>query len=579
MFLPKEATIRHVGWLKAQRNWAGGGMIMTKSLGRLAVILLAATIALPLSANAQKAGDKPAVAAPAKSAGGGGGGRPGGGGGGAPHISGGGGGGAPHINNSAPHISNAARINSGGGTPHIERATRSTDRAAVRAAARTAITADKRAAERAAARAALSGRQIQTQTKTANVPLTRAELRRELRALPPAQRAARREELRQQRANALSNRQTPTNLTSQSSTRVRSANRLNGQARITQQAARQGRFAARLANASANTRNGRWAAHEAWRYHRRAGFVPWYGPVFWPYAYSDIFDYAFWPDGYDEGYWDYAYDDFVDGLFWGQAGPPEEYVEGGAVLAPRASVAGVQQLCQQPGSGVTAWPVVDIQKKVGLNDDQKQLLADVKSAGEEAAKVFKASCPNETAFPLTPPGRLNAMTARLDATLEAVQAVRPPLEKFYASLSDEQRERFNQIGPQTPRVAAKATTETTGTSATSTDSCKQPKAGLTNLPMESIEDAVKPTQAQQDELKNLEDATAKAVSIMQAACPDEIPLTPPGRLEAMEKRLQAMSEAGKTVKPALDRFYASLSNEQKARFDRIGGQLAQSASD
>ncbi len=53
--------------------------------------------------------------------------------------------------------------------------------------------------------------------------------------------------------------------------------------------------------------------------------MPWYGPVFWPYAYSDIFDYAFWPGGYDDGYWDYAYDDFFDGVFWGEYGPPDDY--------------------------------------------------------------------------------------------------------------------------------------------------------------------------------------------------------------------------------------------------------------
>ena len=43
----------------------------------------------------------------------------------------------------------------------------------------------------------------------------------------------------------------------------------------------------------------------------------------------------------------------------------------------------------------------------------------------------------------------------------------------------------------------------------------------------------------------------------------------------MEKRLQAMIDAANTVKPALDSFYASLSNEQKARFNRIGRELAQ----
>ncbi|WP_271500036.1 Spy/CpxP family protein refolding chaperone [Bradyrhizobium sp. CCBAU 11357] len=44
----------------------------------------------------------------------------------------------------------------------------------------------------------------------------------------------------------------------------------------------------------------------------------------------------------------------------------------------------------------------------------------------------------------------------------------------------------------------------------------------------------------------------------------------------MEKRLQAMIDAANTVKPALNDFYGSLSSEQKARFNRIGGELAQS---
>jgi hypothetical protein len=35
-----------------------------------------------------------------------------------------------------------------------------------------------------------------------------------------------------------------------------------------------------------------------------------------------------------------------------------------------------------------------------------------------------------------------------------------------------------------------------------------------------------------------------------------------------------MIEAANTVEPALDSFYASLSNEQKARFNRMGRELA-----
>ena len=46
--------------------------------------------------------------------------------------------------------------------------------------------------------------------------------------------------------------------------------------------------------------------------------MAWLGPVFWPYAYSDIFNYTFWPYAYDTGYWAYAYDDLFDTVFWGE---------------------------------------------------------------------------------------------------------------------------------------------------------------------------------------------------------------------------------------------------------------------
>ncbi len=357
----------------------------------------------------------------------------------------------------------------------------------------------------------------------------------------------------------------------------RRALRRNRSAAVNPQAARAGRFASPYAG-SARTRAGRrarryhYAARRAWRRGLRAAFVPWYGPVFWPYAYSDIFDYAFWPYGYEDGYWAFAYDDFIDSLFWGEEGPPEEYVNYQAAPPPRPSYAAVQELCKQPGSGVTAWPFGEIERKLALNGEQKALLVAVREAAKQAASAFSASCPSEAAFPLTPPGRLRATTARLAATLDAVKTVRPTLEKFYDALSDEQKERFNRLGP------AKLRNNPEATAALPADgkACAQAKPGLTNLPIEQIDEAVKPSDAQNKLLDSLADATAKAVATLQAACPTDTPLTPPGRLAAMQTRLQAMVDAAETVKPALEAFYASLSNEQKARFDRIGRVLAQS---
>jgi LTXXQ motif family protein len=425
---------------------------------------------------------------------------------------------------------------------------------------------------------------------------------RELRRLPPSQRAQRREEIRNAREQRSLNREQlaqPNALRDQSKAQSWREKRLNGAPRVTEEAARQGRFASRFAQQQAIGINGRnrwnnlnagnrwdkFAARDAWRRHHRAHFVAWFGPIFWPYAYSDIFDYTFWPSGYDDGYWAYAYDDFFDGLFWGESGPPVEYAyapsSGGTVQGSRyagtsrrttsAGVreASVRELCRQPGSGVTAWPFADIERRVGLDADQKQLLDEVRRSSEEAGAAFKASCPPENAFPLTPPGRLGAMLARLEATLQAVQTVRPPLEKFYNSLSDEQKERFNQLGPKDTAANAEASV-----ASQNDDTCRQPKPGLANLPIEKIEDVVSPTGEQAAQLSILQDATNNAVGILQAACPNETPMTPPGRLGAMEKRLQAMVDAARTVKPALESFYASLTSEQKARFNRIGRSLA-----
>ena len=74
-----------------------------------------------------------------------------------------------------------------------------------------------------------------------------------------------------------------------------------------------------------------------------------------------------------------------------------------------------------------------------------------------------------------------------------------------------------------------------------------------------------PTEGQRTTVDALKDATARASEIASAACPTERPITPPGRLAAAEKRLEALLQAVRTVRPAMDAFYGMLSDEQKAR--------------
>ena len=154
------------------------------------------------------------------------------------------------------------------------------------------------------------------------------------------------------------------------------------------------------------------------------------------------------------------------------------------------------------------------------------------------------------------------MHKRLEAMLQAVRTVRPTLEKFYQYLTDEQKARINALGPDENQQQASRRDLT--------QMCGERAAGIGSLPTERIERAVRPTEAQRIALKELQDAMSEAGNVLKSDCPTYRPLTPIGRLEAMEARLSAMLRAVTTVEPALEKFYGALSDEQKERFNRLG---------
>ena len=100
--------------------------------------------------------------------------------------------------------------------------------------------------------------------------------------------------------------------------------------------------------------------------------------------------------------------------------------------------------------------------------------------------------------------------------------------------------------------------------------CDPRGAGLAEWRMERIERLITPNEAQRAALNDLRAASTKAAEIVAAACPREFPESATVRLELMEKRLDAMQQAIKTVRPAFDAFYATLNDEQKARVNTGG---------
>jgi UDP-N-acetylmuramyl tripeptide synthase len=169
-------------------------------------------------------------------------------------------------------------------------------------------------------------------------------------------------------------------------------------------------------------------------------------------------------------------------------------------------------------------------------------------------------------------GRLDGVEKRLAAMLQAAQIMRNPLANFYNSLTDEQRQRFDALGAPTNRRSRRIQMVGPASAKALAEVCSQgTESFVQQRSLERIEQTVRPTEQQKSAFNALKEASSEAAKKLQAApCPTETPQTPMDRLDAVEKRLDAMVQAVKTVRTPLDNFYVSLSDEQKARFNIMG---------
>jgi hypothetical protein len=310
----------------------------------------------------------------------------------------------------------------------------------------------------------------------------------------------------------------------------------------------------------------------------------WVGPLFWPFAYGSVFFFALWPDdyGFYDPFWAYGYNDIYEGIFSPYV--YDHYVQGPGAPARMTQLAqGMADACATEAAEVTGWPIDQIQATVEPSDQQRALLDDLGNAVVQASDTIKSNCPTSVAF--TPTGRLAAMQQRLQGMVQSVNIVEPPLGKFYDSLNDEQKARFDAMGAATAGAATAGATTADAATAGQGRRNQPPAEGgnpqaacgsnVTVWPADKIDRIVQPNDAQRAKLDALQSAAAQAADAIKAACPSgEPPHTPPGRLAAVGKRLQAMLQAVETVQPALQDFYNSLGDDQRARFNTMGRQLS-----
>jgi hypothetical protein len=312
------------------------------------------------------------------------------------------------------------------------------------------------------------------------------------------------------------------------------------------------------------------------------GWGGWVGPVFWPFLLGDVLSCAFWPNVYCYPFWSYgtvfAYDYGPYVPAYGYGGTSNIYgsaeSSGDSRRAARSNPipADVTQSCGGFAPGVTSLPIDQIRREIEPTGEAVAALDQLADATSKASDVLSASCPREP--PLTPLARLDAVETRLEAMIKAIQTVRPPLASLYDSLSDEQRQRLEAIGAEESHHGHATAAAGPAGADTLASLCGNQATGFTELPVQRIEEIVKPTGPQQTALDQLKQASAKAADALQGSCPTHVGETPTARLDAMSNRLDAMVHSVKGLRPTLGDFYASLSDEQKAQFNAMGQQGA-----
>ena len=341
------------------------------------------------------------------------------------------------------------------------------------------------------------------------------------------------------------------------------------------------RNTAALRNPNIRARVAAGAAMAGWYYGRTGsgwwqhgnGGYGWVGPLFWPFAYFDIYDYAIWGSGFGAPFWGYGYDDIYAGMF-----APYAYDDLAGYLSPRVAAPGtpnaapdrLAQMCGDDSRDIAGLPIDRILQAIEPTETQRAALDEFANASVTAAQTIKAACP--TRLSLTAPSRLASMQQRIEAMIAAVATVQPSLDKFYGLLNDEQKVRLNALGEdQRRRIAARRHDRSLA------QNCDDAQPAALKWPTEEVDARLRPTDAQQASLVALQDASAKAANMLKTSCQAGDAITPPARLAAVGKRLDTMLQAVKLVRSALDDFYGSLSDEQKAQFEAIGPQRTASS--
>ena len=238
--------------------------------------------------------------------------------------------------------------------------------------------------------------------------------------------------------------------------------------------------------------------------------------------YEDMLGYALWPDTYASRFWSHGFRDILQ-----------------AMLKDGADGEGA---CAAQAKDHASRPLDRVEKAVDLSGPQRDKLAELRSAVNEAVERGQSACLKTV--PGTPGDRLKATMTALWAISDADILFRTPLDAFYASLSDDQKTKLRN-NPDNATVGGPVNGAPNG------QTCDK---AANDVPVAEMMGSTQPRRAtaqQREGMKKLQELSADLSTFISSACPQETPATPVERLDAAGNRVQALLYAGVNLDQAM----------------------------
>jgi len=224
-------------------------------------------------------------------------------------------------------------------------------------------------------------------------------------------------------------------------------------------------------------------------------------PVASPGVYEDLLGYVLWPGDYADHLWTHGYGDIMNTL-----------------LAPASSeqAAGstANGMCSLKASELADQLIAHTRDTIAPTDAQQAALDELAGALREAIGRGRALVCSPAGDPLQ--RMVDGLWTMWDATL----LLRPPLEKFYNSLTEAQQEKLAGQASQALRQACAEQT--------------------TDWSPDRLAQALGTGSEQRPALAQLQQHSAELIKFLAASCPQGSKTTPIDRLEAAGDRMNAM---------------------------------------